>query len=164
MRQNLVRNVLFGAIALLLLGASLLAVHGGVRADANQRVTMNRQIVPLVRQAHLVGTTDVNQLLNLSIGLQVRNQADLDNLLSDIYNPTSARYHHYLTPDEFNQLFAPTPDQVRQIVAFLQSQGFTVTNLASNGLLIDANGTVGQAQQAFHLLQQCEASQRTGVH
>src|SRR5437868_6515833 len=109
MRQNFVRNVLFGAIALLLLGTSLLAMHGGVHANANQRITMHSQVVPLLQQAHFVQAADINQSLNLSIGLQVRNQMDLDNLLSEINHPASSHYHHYLSPDEFNQLFAPTP-------------------------------------------------------
>src|SRR5213078_4936872 len=103
----------------------------------------------LVQQAHLLQATDANQQLNLSIGLKIRNQADLDSLLQAMYDPQSAQYHQYLTPDQFNQLFAPTSDQVQQVEAFLQGQGLTVTSIASNNLLIDATSTVAQAQQTF---------------
>lgn len=149
MQRNIVRNLLFGMVALLLVGTSLIAVSMAVHADPNQRVTLYGQAVPLVQQARLLRTADANQQLNLSIGLRLRNQADLDSLLSSIYDPQSPQYHQYLTPDQFNQLFAPTPDQVLQVEAFLQSQGLTVTSVASNNLLIDATGTVAQAQQTF---------------
>lgn len=149
MRRNLVRNLLFVFAALLLIGVSLIAARMAVRADLNPRVTLTGQTVPLVQQAHLLQATDTNQQLQLSIGLKLRNPAELDNLLSAIYNPQSPQYHHYLTPEQFDQLFAPTPDQVQQVVAFLQSQGLTVTKIASDSLLIDATGSVGQVQQAF---------------
>jgi len=121
-----------------------------VHADLNQRVTLNGQAVPLVQQARLLQAADANQQLNLSIGLQLRNQSDLDNMLSAIYDPQSPQYHQYVTPEQFNQLFAPTSDQIQQVTAFLQSQDFTITSVAPNNLLIDATGTVAQAQQTFH--------------
>ncbi len=150
MQRKIVRNVLFSLVALLLIGTSLIAVRMAVHADLNQRVTLYGQAVPLVQQARLLQAADANQQLNLSIGLQLRNQPDLDNLLSAIYDPQSPQYHQYVTPEQFNQLFAPTSDQVQQVTAFLQSQGLTITNIASNNLLIDATGTVAQAQQTFH--------------
>jgi len=149
MQWNIVRNLLFGLVALLLVGTSLIAVSIAVRAGSHQRVTLYGQAAPLVQQTRLLRAADANQQLNLSIGLQLRNQVDLDNLLSAIYDPQSPQYQEYLTPDQFNQLFAPTPDQVQQVEAFLQSQGLTITNVASNNLLIDATGTVAQAQQTF---------------
>src|SRR6266568_2046806 len=150
MQRNLVRNLLFGGTALLLIGVSLMAMRLVVLADPNARVALTDQIVPLVQQAHFLQATDPGQQLNLSIGLQLRNQAYLDSLLSAINDPQSAQYHHYLTPDEFNALFAPTSDEVQQVVAFMQLQGLTVTSVASNNLLIDATGSVAQVQQAFN--------------
>src|SRR6266513_33482 len=151
MQRNIRRNLLFVVSAVLLIGTSLIAVHLSARADLNQRVTLKGQFAPLVQQADLLQATDANQQLNLSIGLKVRNQADLDSLLQAIYDPQSAQYHQYLTPDQFNQLFAPTADQVQQVVSFLQSQGLTITNVAPNNLLIDATGSVAQVQQAFNI-------------
>jgi len=151
MQRNIVRNVVFGMVALLLICASLIAVRmAAVRANLDQRVTLYSQAVPLVEQAHLLQAASSNQQLNLSIGLQLRNQADLDNLLSAIYDPQSLQYHQFLTPEQFNQSFAPTSNQVQQVVAFLQSQGLTITSVAPNNLLIDATGTVAQAQQTFN--------------
>lgn len=153
MKRNIVRQFLFGASALLLMGASFIAMHMGVRANTNtdSRITLASNTSPLLAQAQFLQAADPNQQLNLSIALQLRNSADLDNLLSAIYDPQSPQYHQYLTPDQFNTLFAPTPDTVQQVVTFLQSQGLTITNIASNNLFIDATGSVAQAQQAFQV-------------
>ena len=144
------RNTVFVVIALLLIGASLASVRVLVHADANQHLALNSDVMPLLQRAHLLQAADPQRPLHLSIGLQLRNSAELDRLLNAISDPRSAQYHHYLTPAVFNLLFAPTPAQVRQVVSFLQSQGFTITTIASNNQLIDATGSVAQAQQAFN--------------
>ncbi len=151
MQRNLVRKFLFVVTSLLLIVTSLLTMRIVARADLNSRSILSGQAVLLIQQSHLMQATDPNQQMNLSIGLQLRNSPDLDSLLSAIYDPQSPQYHQYLTPDQFNQLFAPTADQVQQVVSFLQSQGLTITNVAPNNLLIDATGSVAQVQQAFNI-------------
>ena len=150
LRRHPLGSVVFITTTGVLIAASLLAMRMAARADPNQSSSLNGNIVPLIAQAQFLQATDPNQQLNLSIGLQLRNAPDLDNLLSAIYDPQSSQYHHYLTPDQFNQLFAPTSDQVQQVVAYLQSQGLTVNSIAPNNLLIDATGSIGQVQQAFN--------------
>lgn len=151
MQRNIARNLLFGLTAFALIGASLLVMHigSGVHADSSQPVALSEQVAPLVQQAHLLQAAGSNQSLNLSVGLQLRNPDVLDSFLNALSDPLSSQYHQYLTPDQFNQLFAPTPDEAQQVATYLQNQGFNVTSIASNNLLIDATGTVAQAQQAF---------------
>lgn len=151
MRRHLVRNIIFLAVAALLVAGSLVAVSMAARAQQDARVNLVGQNVPLIQHAQLLRAADPAQALNLSIGLRPNAAADLESLLRAMYTPGSAQYHHYLTSAEFNQRFAPTAGQVQQVVSFLQSQGLTVQDVASNHLLIDATGTVTQAQQAFHV-------------
>src|SRR5437667_650199 len=149
MQRNFVRNVSFVVASLMLIAVSLLAMRVVVRADQNSRTLLSGHEVPLIQQAHLVQNTNPTQQLYLSIGMRLRNSSDLDSLLSAIYDPNSSQYHQYLSPDQFKQLFAPTSDQVQQVVLYLQSQGMTVTGVAPNNVLIDATATVAQVQQAF---------------
>jgi subtilase family serine protease len=149
MQRHLVRNVLFLATSLLLIAASLLAIRASVRADQNAPTPLNAQVAPLIQHAQLLQAADAAQQLNLSIGMQLNNQAQLTGLLGALYDPQSPQYHQYLTPNQFESLFAPTPDQAQQVVAYLQSQGLTVTAIAPNRTLIDASGTVAQVEQAF---------------
>lgn len=151
MRRNLVRNTLFLALAALLIAGSLIAMHVVARADQNAQATLSGQNVPLVQRARLVRAADANQALHLSIGLRPNDASGLDGLLRAIYTPGSPQYHHYLTPSDFTQLFAPTTAQVQQVIAFLHSQGINALSIAPNRLLIDATATVALAQQAFHV-------------
>ena len=149
MQRNVARNSLFIVIALLLICGSLLAISVAARAEQNSPKVLNGQIAPLVAQAQLLQAATPGQQLNLSLGLQPRNAAALNSLLSSLYDPQSPQYHQYLTPDQFEALFAPTPDSVQQVVSYLQSAGMTVTSIALNNLLIDATSNVAQADQAF---------------
>jgi subtilase family serine protease len=146
----------FGIVlaAAALVGVSIFSVVVMARASAsqNQSVALSGQISPLISQAQLLGHADAQQQLQLSIGLQLRNQQDLQALLSDLYNPHSSSYHQFLTPQQFASAFAPTPDQQQQVANYLRSQGLTVTSIAPNGLLIDATATVAQAEAAFHVV------------
>jgi subtilase family serine protease len=151
MRRTLVRNSIFLAIAAALIAGSLVARHFVVRADPNARVTLSGQGVPLLSRAHFVRAADTARALHLSIGLRPGDPAGLDRLLSALYTPGSPRYHQYLVPAEFNQLFAPTDGQVQQVISFLRSQGITVESVAPNHLLIDATTTIAAAQRAFHV-------------
>ncbi|HEY0756193.1 MAG TPA: S53 family peptidase [Ktedonobacteraceae bacterium] len=151
MRRHLVRNIIFLAVAAVLVAGSLIAVSMVARAQQDARMTLTGQNVPLIQHAHFLQAADLNQQLALSIGLRPNDSAGLNQALQAIYTPGSPRYHHYLTPAEFSQLYAPTSDQVQLVVSFLQSQGMTVQSIASNHLLIDATSTVAQVQQAFQV-------------
>src|SRR5580658_3733397 len=50
---------------------------------------------------------DTNRL-HLAIGLPLRNQAGLDALLQQLYDPKSPNYRHYLTVAQFTEKFGPS--------------------------------------------------------
>src|SRR5258707_1321552 len=151
MRRHLVRNMIFLAVAVILIAGSLIAVSVVARAQQNARVSLAGVNVPLLQHARLLQAADPSQQLNLSIGLRPNNATYLAQLLQEIYTPGSSQYHHYLTPSEYRQLFAPTPDQVQQVVVFLQAQGLSVKHVASNRLLIDATGRLAVVQEVFQV-------------
>jgi kumamolisin len=99
----------------------------------------------------MLGPADAQQQLSLSVGLQLRNLPQLEDLLAQLYNPRSPMYHHFLTAQQFVEQFAPTPDQVQQVKSYLQQGGLNITSVSSNGLLIDATATVAQASALFQV-------------
>lgn len=151
MQRISLRKLVTTCVGVAIIIASILSVVFIARAKQNSPFVLTNQTVPLVSHAHMVGPADAQQQLNLSVGLQLRNQSDLASLLSDLNNPRSPRYHQYLTPQEFAAQFGPTADQVQQVKDYLQQQGLTVTNVSPNGLLIDATSTVAQAEAAFRV-------------
>src|ERR1700682_509428 len=105
MQRTYLRKLLTTCVGLAIIVASILSVVFIAKAKQNSPFVLTNQSAPLVSRAHMVGPADAQQQLNLSIGLQLRNQSDLANLLSDLNNPRSSRYHQYLTtPDISCQL------------------------------------------------------------
>jgi hypothetical protein len=138
-------------VALLLVGVAIFGLSYLTHVRDDQRISLSGQTVPLIKHATLLGSAGSQQQLKLSIGLQLRNQAQLNTLLSSMYNVHSSLYHHFLTPQQFAAEFGPTPSQIQQVVQYLRSQGMTVDTVAPNGLFIDATADVATAEAAFQV-------------
>ena len=151
MQPKIVTRLAVVIAVLVVASASVISVKLMAQAKQDQPFVLQGQNVPLTAHAQMMGAANGQQQLNLSIGLQLRNRQELDTLLSDMYNPRSSMYHHFLTPQAFNDEFAPTHDQQQQVANYLHSQGLTVNSISPNGLLIDASATVSQAEAAFRV-------------
>jgi hypothetical protein len=81
-----------------------------VDAQVAGRQMLNGHVPAAIARFQLqpVSRLPATNRLNLAIGLPLRNEAALDKLLSEIYDPASANYHRYLTPEEFAARFGPT--------------------------------------------------------
>ena len=79
--------------------------------------------------------------LHLVWGLPLHNQAELDTLLADLYNPASTNYHKFLSPTEFATRFSPTEVEYAKVIAFAQSNGFIVTKRHANRFILEVDGT-----------------------
>ena len=58
--------------------------------------------------ARSLGPLSATQTLNLVITLPLRNQDQLDQLLQNLYDPTSPSYRQFLTVEQFTEQFGPT--------------------------------------------------------
>ncbi|MEO7716664.1 MAG: protease pro-enzyme activation domain-containing protein [Capsulimonas sp.] len=106
---------------------------------------------PGVTRSHSLGHMAENARLNLAISLPVRNQAALDSLLQQIYDPQSPNYHHYMTTEEYNATFAPTEAQYNTVITYLKSQGFTVNSTYGNRMIVDVGAPIANVEQTFHV-------------
>lgn len=91
------------------------------------------------------------QRLHLAIGLPLRNREALTNLLRDIYDPASPRYHHYLTSEEFAAKFGPAEKDYQAVIAYAEAKGLTVSATHPNRVLLDVSGTVADIEKALHV-------------
>jgi hypothetical protein len=89
--------------------------------------------------------------LNLAIGLPLRNEAALDDLLRQIYDPASPDYRHYLTPEQFAEQFGPSEQDYQTLIAFAGKNGLTVTGTHPNRTLLDVSGSVADIERVFHV-------------
>jgi len=104
-----------------------------------------------VRRLTPVGRENGSERLNLAIGLPLRNQQELTNLLRQIYDPASQNYHHYLTPQEFTERFGPTEADYQAVIRFARQNGFTVTATHPNRLVLDVQGRVTDIERTLHV-------------
>lgn len=74
----------------------------------------------------------------------------LRQVIDDLYNPNSARFHHWLTAAEFGEQFAPASADIEKVTAWLGSHGFSVNVVYPSGMVIDFTGTAAQVRGAFH--------------
>ena len=77
-------------------------------------------------------------------------QQALERFMQEQYDPQSANFHKWLTPEEYGSLFGPAPEDINQITNWLTQHGFTVNRVAAGRTFIDFSGTAGQIGEAFH--------------
>ncbi len=87
-----------------------------------------------------------SQTLNIVVGLRLQNVSSLASFLQGLRGGGSTP----LTHAAFVSNYSPTASQVQAVVNYLTSQGFTNIQVTEDNLLVSAQGTVGQAQQAFN--------------
>ncbi|MBV8631087.1 MAG: PKD domain-containing protein, partial [Silvibacterium sp.] len=87
-----------------------------------------------------------SQTLNIVVGLKLQNVSALESLLEGLKGGKSAP----LTHADFVSQYAPTASQVQPVVDYLSSIGFRNIQVSEDNLLVSAQGTVAQAEQAFN--------------
>lgn len=92
-----------------------------------------------------------SQHLKFALTLPLRNEDELDHLLTQIYDPQSPNYHQYLNVQEFTDRFGPTQQDYDAVVAWAETNGLKVTDIASNRHLIDVEGDVATINRALHI-------------
>ncbi|HTV43088.1 MAG TPA: protease pro-enzyme activation domain-containing protein [Candidatus Sulfotelmatobacter sp.] len=136
--------------------AALAAVAMAFVPTINQAQTAGYRTIPgnipaAVPQLLPVGSLPASQELQLAIGLPLRNQDALTNLLEQLYDPANVRFHRWLTPEQFTEQFGPAQADYAKVIDFAGKHGLVVTHQHSNRLLLDVTGSVTNIEQAFHV-------------
>lgn len=97
----------------------------------------------------LVGPLPGNTRVHLMIGLPIQNQAALDTLIQELYDPRSPRYRKFLTPDEFGTYFGVSPDAYDAVTRFAQSKGLTVVGQYAGRTMLAVTAPASAVEQAF---------------
>ena len=147
-KSTLHRLAALATTTVFLLCTCLLFTNPG-QAEQTRQVLHNHVRPAVANGAPLVGALPPTQRINLAIMLPLRNQNELTSLLERLYDPTSPDYGQYLSVEQFTELFGPTVQDYQAVVAFAKANGFTVTDMPKNRLLVDINGTVAQIEKAF---------------
>lgn len=142
--------------------SSNLALAGLNTAEA-PRVTqaVDNRVVSTLGNTHLAflahataaGAVDDTMPLNhmqLILKRSALRSSALESLIAAQHDPSSSKFHQWLTPQEFGSTFGVADADIAAVKSWLTSQGFTVNGVYPNKTQIDFSGNAGQVRQAFH--------------
>jgi subtilase family serine protease len=121
--------------------------------DGSQLTVLHGNVHPLARAQFDRGAAPADLPMNRILLVLQRSQEQetaLRTLLDNQQDKASPSYHKWLTPEQFGQQFGPADQDLQTVTAWLQSQGFQVTQASQGRTVIEFSGTAGQVQQAFH--------------
>ena len=142
---------------------ALLSLASGTASA--QQTSLITPLVPGVvnsRQAVVTGPLPSSQTLPLTLHLPLRNQAELDRLLQQLYDPNSPSYHRYLSVSEFTAQFAASQQDYDAVTQWAQSKGFAITSTTPNRRLLNISGPVATINSALHIQMQSYTDSVTG--
>src|SRR5579872_351337 len=122
------------------------------KVDNAVRVTLPGSHHPLAQPQFDIGPLEANTPLErmiLVLRTPPEQEHQLNVLVDSQHTAGSPDYHHWLTPDEFGQRFGASPQDIQQVTAWLQQQGFAVSRVARGGRSLEFSGTVAQVEAAF---------------
>ncbi len=134
--------------AVMVLTAAFFSGTAGAQTAGKQ--LLQNSLPPVVSHLSPIGRLPEGTSLHLAIGLPLRNENALDHLLQQIYDPASPNFHHYLTPEQFNEQFGPTETDYQTVENFFENNGFKVTAHGDHRLL-DVSGSAADIERVFHV-------------
>jgi len=137
--------------SLLTIAALVPAVNIVCQAQSLSPATRHVRDVVLNGQAQSVGRLPATQSMRLVLVLPHRNQAALDSLLQELYDPSSPSYHHFLTVEQFTNMFGPSLEDYAAVTSFAQAHGLQVVGTSINRMNLDVTGTVANIEAALHV-------------
>jgi uncharacterized repeat protein (TIGR01451 family) len=141
-------------IGITALACAALFLITNIRAMADERQVLPGHVPAAANKLRPIERLSGSTPMYLAIGLPLRHKEELDKLIEEIYDPSSANYRHYLTPQEFTERFCPTEKDYQALIAFANANHLTVTNTHPNRMILDVSGTAADIENAFKVTMQ----------
>jgi xanthomonalisin len=98
-----------------------------------------------------VAAADPSRELQVAIALPMRNRAELEQLVHDIYDTSSREYRHYLSVAQFTERFGPTIADYAKALQYFSKNGLAITGVSANRYLIEGTARVGTLERLLHV-------------
>jgi subtilase family serine protease len=132
-------------------GLFLVTIVLATGAAAQERRILTGHVPAEAHASAAISRLPATSSLNLAIGLPVRDQSGLTQLVQEVSDPASPNYRHYLTPEQFTERFGPTEADYQAVIAFAKAQGLTVKATHPHRMLLDVAGAVADIERAFQV-------------
>jgi pseudomonalisin len=134
--------------------------------SASERVRLQGHVLAgqdeLTPSSAVISTSTLR--LTFILSRPPESQAAFQHLLTDQQNPTSLRYHHWLTPNQIGEQYGPTGHALSALTAWLVSQGLFVREVAPSGIFIQVEGSAASISTALDTdLRYIERSATPGI-
>jgi hypothetical protein len=120
-------------------------------AQAQGRQFLQGHVPEMAKRLAPAGRLPGSTQLRIAIGLPLRNKAELDTLLQQLYDPASPSFHQYLTSEQFAERFGATDADYQALIAFARTNGLTITATHPNRLVLSVTAAARDIESAFHL-------------
>jgi subtilase family serine protease len=144
-------GVVFGRVMYAVLCAVILLFVVEGQSQAQSLMTRHMREATLKGQAQSIGRLPATQSMRLDIVLPLRNQADLESLLQELYDPSGPSYRHFLTVREFTARFGPSQEDYDAVIRYAKTNGFAVVGGSRDGMDVQIEGAVASIETAFHV-------------
>ncbi|MBV9302111.1 MAG: S8/S53 family peptidase [Acidobacteriaceae bacterium] len=114
-----------------------------------QWVSTATKALPL-KNATLLGAVPASTPMHIVVGLQVRNQSQIQPTLKRMITAGDPLYGQFFTVSQFVAQFGPTTAQVQAVENYLSSYGFKNLRVEENQLLVQGDATAGAVEAAFN--------------
>ena len=147
LRRSLPVLLITGALAV-----SAQSSYAGASSGAFTLLTHDHVPAAVISgQAATAQALDASKPLKLGLVLPLSNEAELDSLISQLYDPSSPQYHHYLSSKEFTNRFEPSQADYDKVVAWAKANNLTVVATPANRHIVDVQGKVSDINRALHV-------------
>jgi hypothetical protein len=107
-----------------------------------------RNTPPGLDDATLLHRENPDRPIQITLSLDLRDRMGAEALTAAQHDPLSPLYGKWITPEEFQARFGPSPEDIQEARDFLMSEGFTDIEMPASRM-ITARGNVGIAEAAF---------------
>jgi subtilase family serine protease len=138
-----------GGAACLAVTTALTATFTAGASAAPTRGTLPTSVPAWASADALRGQAADGDTVHARVYLPWRDPSGVDAVTKAVSTPGSASYGQFLTPQQFEQRFAPAQSDVNAVQKWLRDAGFSIADTPSNGRYVAVEGTVAQAESAF---------------
>lgn len=127
------------------------AALGALAASpAAQARTLDHDVLSRLAKATRLGPAPATDAMSVGVALVRPHRAAEERLVAALSDPSSASYHHFLSPRQFARRFGVPAAQAAATRAWVRSAGLQVRLTSRAHDFVYATGTVAQVQRLTH--------------
>ena len=102
-----------------------------------------------INRSQLLGPTDPQTAITLTLGLRLRNQANLENYVHTLNTSSLQQARPRMTLDQIVKAYGPLPNAQQAVIDYMHQSGFILVETFKNHITLSFHGTIGSAEAAF---------------